>query len=194
MSFYPNFDEIIQGTEREQLLLVKRSLRSVIPNIFYFFCATAIVAMLEYYLYDVPMPDLPVIRHLSVRWLALIPVVFLLEIVRRYHDDLYIFGEHRLTHLEGRLSLSYSVPMISYVDVRAITVKQDIFGRLLDYGTIEIGTAAVEGNEVTIQGIRAPVELAALIDEFRTFSKGKRREEAKSEGNEAVNLGTSSSE
>lgn len=194
MSFYPPFREIIETADREQLLSVKRSLRSIIPNIFYFLCATAVVGVLEYYLYDVAMPDLPIIRHLSIRWLAIIPIVFLLEIVRRYHDDLYIFGEHRLTHLEGRLSLSYSVPMINYSDVRAITVQQDIFGRILDYGTLQIGTAAVEGNEVTIAGVRSPVELAAIIDEFRTYSKSRRSDEQKDESNESVINDSGSSE
>jgi uncharacterized membrane protein YdbT with pleckstrin-like domain len=194
MSFYPQFRDIIESADREQLLAVKRSLRSIIPNMFYFLCATAVVGVLEYYLYDVEMPDLPVIRHLSIRWLALIPIIFLLEIIRRYHDDLYIFGEHRLTHLEGRLSLSYSVPMINYSDVRAITVQQDIFGRILDYGTLQIGTAAVEGNEVTIAGVRSPVELAAIIDEFRSYSKSKRNDDKKDQSDESVSDSADSTE
>ncbi|MBX7144143.1 MAG: PH domain-containing protein [Oligoflexia bacterium] len=180
MSYYPSFKDIISAPDKNRLLEVRRSLLSIIPNIVYFLISLGIVGLLEYYFYDVEMPDVPVIRHLSLRWLAIIPIIFLLEVFRRYHNDLYIFADHRLTHLEGRLSLSYSVPMINYSDVRAIVVDQDIFGRILDYGTIAIGTAAVDGNELIMHGVRAPVELASIVDEFRNHSKSQRADERKS--------------
>lgn len=172
MSYYPPFEEIIQRTDGPRLLEVKRSLRSVIPNIFYFLVSVFIVYVLCYYFYDwEPPQSIPVLKHFSVRWLAIVPVLFLAEIVRRYHDDLYIFELHRLTHLEGRLSLSYKVPVITYVDVRAITVDQDIFGRIFDYGNVSVGTAAKDADEVIISGVRDPVGLSSIIDQFRNHSK-----------------------
>lgn len=186
MAYYPSFNDIISATDRTRLLEVRRSMLSIIPNIVYFLISLGVVGVLEYYFYDIEMPDVPIIRHLSLRWLAVIPVIFLLEVFRRYHNDLYIFADHRLTHLEGRLSLSYSVPMINYSDVRAIVVDQDLFGRILDYGTISIGTAAVDGNELVLHGVRAPVELAAIIDEFRNHSKAQRADERKDSSLRAV--------
>lgn len=172
MAYYPPFEEIIAQPDATKLLQVKRSLRSIIPNIIYFFVTVYVVYLLNYYFYDVQPPQsIPVLRHLSVRWLAVFPVLFLAEIVRRYNDDLYIFEMHRLTHLEGRLSLSYKVPVITYVDIRAITVLQDIFGRIFDYGTVSIGTAAKDGDELIISGVRDPVALARIVDNFRNQSK-----------------------
>lgn len=185
MAYYPSYPEVLQQPDKSCLFSVKRSLRSIIPNIFYFLIALLVVGILEYYFYDLQMPDLPLVRHLSIRWLGIIPFVFLMEVLRRYHNDLYTFSEHRLTHQGGRLSLSYSVPLINYVDIRAITVQQDIFARILDYGNLLIGTAAVDGNELVMHGVRSPVELAALIDDLRSNSKNKRVQEAKSEGGEA---------
>jgi len=172
MAYYPPFEELIAQPDTTNLLEVRRSLRSIIPNIFYFFLTVVVVYILNYYFYDVGFPeDIPVLRHFSVRWLSIVPILFLLEIVRRYHDDLYIFEMHRLTHLEGRLSLSYSVPVITYVDIRSITVFQDIFGRIFDYGVVSIGTAGKDGDELIISGVRDPVGLSRLLDQFRNHSK-----------------------
>jgi membrane protein YdbS with pleckstrin-like domain len=172
MSYYPSFEEILQRPDVTRLLEVKRSLRSIIPNIFYFCVTVVVVYFLNYFFYDVrPSENIPILRHISVRWLAIVPVLFLAEIVRRYHDDLYIFDLHRLTHLEGRLSLSYKVPVITYIDVRAISVTQDIFGRIFDYGTVSIGTAAKDGDELVMSGVRDPESLGKLVDEFRNYSK-----------------------
>ena len=172
MAYYPSFEQIISQPNSQRLLEVKRSLRSIIPNIFYFCVSVVAVYLLNYYFYDWSPPQtVPVLKHFSVRWLALVPVLFLAEIVRRYHDDLYIFELHRLTHLEGRLSLSYKVPVITYVDVRAITVFQDIFGRIFDYGEVSIGTAAKDADELIISGVRDPVGLARIVDQFRDYSK-----------------------
>ncbi|MBN8549530.1 MAG: hypothetical protein J0M12_09465 [Deltaproteobacteria bacterium] len=172
MSYYPSFEQIIAQPDTSKLLEVRRSLRSIIPNIFYFIVSTIIVYVLNYYFYDASLPvDIPILSSLSVRWLAVVPLLFLAEIFRRYHNDLYIFELHRLTHLEGRLSLSYKVPVITYVDIRAITVIQDIFGRIFDYGIVSIGTAAKDGDELIISGVRDPVSLAKLVDQFRNNSK-----------------------
>lgn len=172
MSYYPSFEELVAQADTERLLEVRRSMRSIIPNIFYFLLSVVIVYVLNYYFYDISFPEsVPVLHHLSVRWLAVVPLLFLAEIFRRYHNDLYIFELHRLTHLEGRLSLNYKVPVITYVDIRAITVTQDIFGRIFDYGVVSIGTAAKDGDELIIEGVRDPVTLGKIVDQFRNNSK-----------------------
>lgn len=172
MSYYPEFEDLIQQDESSRLLEVRRSLRSIIPQIFYFLNSAVAVYWLNYYFYDVGFPEsVPVLNHLSVRWLAVVPLVFFIEIIRQYHDDLYIFEKHRLTHLEGRLSLNYKVPVITFVDIRAITVEQGIFGRIFDYGVVSIGTAAKDADELIMDGVRDPGALAKLIDQFRNHSK-----------------------
>lgn len=109
----------------------------------------------------------------SVRWLALLPAIVLLEFFRRLYDDLYIFREERVLHHDGRLSLNYIVPSVRYSDIRAITVYQNIWGRLLDYGVVEVGTAAQDGAEVSLIGVRDPKGLARLLDELRNYHRSK---------------------
>jgi len=123
-----------------------------------------------YYAWDLP-EKLPFLRGFSPRWLTLIPLIFLAEVFRKYHDDLYIFGTHKITHQRGRLSLSYKVPVVKYLDIRSITVIQDIWGRILDFGNIEISTAAQQGPEMVVTGVRAPEDLALLVEDLRNYSR-----------------------
>ena len=171
MSYYPTFDELIGGTDSTRLLEVRRSFRSVISSIALFvFCAAA-VYVLNYFFADARIhTTIPVIRSLSTRWLAIIPALVLLEIFRKYHDDLYVFAAHRITHYEGRLSLYSTLPSLKYVDILSITVRQDIWGRLLDYGNIELDSAGTSEVELTISGVRRPAELALIADQFRVYS------------------------
>jgi membrane protein YdbS with pleckstrin-like domain len=99
--------------------------------------------------------------------LYLIPLGFAIESLRRYHDDLYIFERERIIHKGGRLSLQYSVPSIRYIDIRAITVNQSIYGRIFDYGSIELNTAAEDTSELVLAGVRSPITLARVIEDIR---------------------------
>ena len=68
MSYYPAFEDLIAQTETTKLLEVRRSLRSIIPNIFYFLNSVVAVYWLNYYFYDLSFPEsVPVLHHLSVR-------------------------------------------------------------------------------------------------------------------------------
>lgn len=172
MSLYPDARTLLNQPTGSTLLEVRRSLRSVFKYVFAFLFLTVAVYALTWLFGDVrPFPDTPILRHLSLRWLAILPALTLVEIVRKYHDDLYIFLDQRILHHDGRLSLSYNVPAVRYSDIRAITVYQDIFGRLLGYGNIAVGTAAQEGAELTLEGVREPKELARLLDDLRNYHR-----------------------
>lgn len=141
-------------------------------------CGFVVSLIVAYYLTDVfkdngLFSSISFIPTLSVRWLALIPALLLLEIFRRRFDDLYVLRDERILHHDGKLSLKYMVPTIRYSDIRAITVYQDLLGRLLDYGDIDVGTAAQDGAEISFYGVRSPRELARLLDEFRNYHRSK---------------------
>lgn len=172
MSHYPDIQTLTSQTKDVKILEVKRSFRSILSSLMLFFFSIIALVVLNYFFYDLQPPqNIPFIRHLSVRWLAIVPIGILVEIIRRYHDDLYVFERHRVTHLEGRLSLNYFVPAVKYIDIRGITVDQDIWGRIFDYGTISLGTAGQEGEELILTGVRDPRGLAMLIDQLRNYSK-----------------------
>lgn len=171
MRHYPTLEEVLKIEDKEQLLEVHRSLLSVMSSVLVFLVSVVIVYGVNVALRNFEPEPGSLWSYLSPRWLALIPAVILIEILRKYHDDLYLFGIEKITHLNGRLSLSYSVPSIKYTHIRAITVKQDLIARLFDYGNIEVETAAKDGAEVVIEGIRNPRELALLIEDLRSYNR-----------------------
>lgn len=166
--------ELLRRPAGSDLLVLRRSFRSMISLC----CGFVVSLIVAYYLTDVfkdngLFSSISFIPTLSVRWLALIPALLLLEIFRRRFDDLYVLRDERILHHDGKLSLKYMVPTIRYSDIRAITVYQDLLGRLLDYGDIDVGTAAQDGAEISFYGVRSPRELARLLDEFRNYHRSK---------------------
>ncbi len=169
---YPRLQDLLEVSDPEKILEVRRSLYSILSSFFLFLFAALVVILINKWLPGARLPfQLPVIGSPSARWLALIPAGVLIEILRKYHDDLYLFSLDKVTHLDGRLSLSYSVPTIKFAHIRAITIRQDIWGRIFDYGNVELETAAKDKAEVVIGGIRHPRALGRLIEELRRYNK-----------------------
>ncbi len=59
--------------------------------------------------------------------------------------------------------LSKTVDEVNILHIRSINVRQSVFGRILNYGDILIGTAGTGGVEVTFKGISDPVGFKELI-------------------------------
>jgi hypothetical protein len=167
---YPTLQEILSHQADKELVHIKRSLYSMIPGVIVFAFAVAVVLIAHTYLPAVSW--IPVIRHVSPRWFALFPMIILLELTRRYHDNLYIMGKTDISRREGRLSLRYSTPSVRYRDIRGITVYQDFWGRIFGYGDVLLGTAARIDNELIIEDIDDPYDLAALIEHMRRHNLG----------------------
>lgn len=178
---YPSVSELLSGDDKDCLLGVHRSLRSVFPLIFGFlFSAVAVYQIIAWTDNSEWLKTLPLLRHISPRWLGLIPALFFLELLRRHHDDLYIFTDSRIQHKAGRLSLNYRIPSVKFVDIRSIRVVQSVWGRILGYGDIELGTAAQADSELVLQGVLAPRELAELVEDLRATadaSQGQSRKD-----------------
>jgi membrane protein YdbS with pleckstrin-like domain len=173
---YPSLETILAQPDRSRLLEVKRSLRSILPLIFSFIVSAILVFLLIDWLENRPwLEQLPVIKHISPRWLGFVPAIFLLEILRRRHDDLYTFAENRIMHRAGRLSLNYRIPSVHYTDIRSVRVVQSIWGRILGYGNVELGTAAQDGVELTLEGILDPQQIADLLDGLRAHTESAMR-------------------
>jgi membrane protein YdbS with pleckstrin-like domain len=158
----------VESEERYPWLVTYRSVRSLLPMILW----TGLVAFLvEKYCSNILIIPFPsglkniVGEGLSVIWL--IPTVLGLETIRRYYNDRYIFSDDRLIHQTGRISFKYTVPVVNLAHVRVITVSQSLLGRLLNYGTIYVGTAGETGNEVEVIGIISPRKLAQRLEILR---------------------------
>src|SRR5262249_5923662 len=132
----------------------------------FFFLSTIVVYVINFAFPDAAI-GLPLFGEISLRWLGIVPVVALAEILRKYNDDLYVLTGTNITHHQGRLSLNSSLPVLRYEDIRSITVNQGIWGRILDFGEVALSSAGRDGNELTLTGVRTPVELAKLIEDLR---------------------------
>ena len=164
---YPSF-EVLEKKKDRELFSAKRSLRSILSNlILFFFLLVVVVVITSFFPEGITLPG---IGTFSTRWLAVIPLLILLEVVRKYNDDIYMFQKHGLIHYEGRLSLQSSTPALKYGDILSIRVKQDLVGRILDYGNLELDSAGTTGVELVLNGIRSPAELAQLIERLRIKS------------------------
>ena len=153
-----------------------RALKSLIFEISVFMVTVAFLYSLEFgvdYLLNREWNGtLPIFGGISFRWTAIVPIGMLLELTRRYNDNMYIFERDRITHHAGLLSLTYHVPAIRYSDIRAIQVRQGIMGRILNYGDIELCTSAQEKAELTLRGVHAPLALSGFIQEMRAWHFG----------------------
>lgn len=112
----------------------------------------------------------PVLPDISLRWLGIFPALLLLNTLREYHDDIYIFGLHGITQHQGRLSLTKRVPHVKYSDILSLKVRQDPWGRIFNYGDLDLDTAAEAGVEIVVEGIDSPDELCRLVESLRLYS------------------------
>jgi hypothetical protein len=168
MPYYPDLATLISKQDEKIVMTVYRSYLSILSEMA--LCAVSlIIVIILNYAFD-SVSD-------RLRWLSVIPVLLFLNIFRTYYNDVIHFELHKLTQYHGRLALTYGMPSIKYTDIRAVSVEQDILGRIFDYGEVRMGTAGMEGWEVDIKGVRAPRELAALINELRTWNIERRSHE-----------------
>lgn len=162
--------ELLVKSGRTPLLKVRRSIRSELSNVILLLLSVGAVLLLNHYFLDWKPPPWPIIEHLSIRWLFAVPVLLLLEMIRKYHDDLYLFGVHRVRQLDGRLSFTYQRPNVRYSDIKAIRICQDIPGRIFNYGSIELSTAGTDAGEMCLEGVVAPFDLVEVIEGLRRHS------------------------
>lgn len=182
MGFYPPLEELLTKPTKSKLMVLHRSFRSSIGLLILFLLLVAGVVALA-------LETLGNGSNSQAGWgfllrlSALLPLCVMLEILRRYLNDLYVIGRDKITHYQGRVSLKLATPSIRNIDLRAITVSQGILGRMLDFGEVALATAAQEGPEIILRGVRSPHELAKLIDELRQKSQRATFESATNEQN-----------
>lgn len=173
MAVYPTVESLMAGANSEGVFLeVRRSPRSILSLFCLFVGLTLVVVAINIVLHDWSLPSSwGPLAWISPRWLAVFPALVLLEIIRRSYDDLYVFTLEGVKAYDGRLSLNYSVPVVRYTHVREVLVVQDIIGRIFDYGDVKLGTAAQDGYELIMKGVRAPTELEQIISGMKRFNQ-----------------------
>lgn len=165
---YPTLEEILQCEDDDCLFSTQRSLFSVMPKIFMFFLLVGLVVWINSFFGEDFAGRYP--WYFQPRVLGIFPLLMLVEIARVYYNDLYILGRERVRRHQGRLSLQYNVPSVMYKDIRLVSVSQSFWGRIFDYGSIFLGTAAQDEVELIIEGVASPYELSGLIEQLRDYN------------------------
>ncbi len=185
MATYPELDELLAYAKKsgsKELLKINRAIRSSLSSLFLLAFSIAVFTLVNLYYENIKqLIELSFLDKFSPQWLYIISFGYFLEILRRFHNNLYIVETERLTCFSGRLALSYMVPSIKYPDIRSIVVDQDIFGRMFDYGDIWIGTASEGSYELCLKGVVSPRQLAKIIDHLRTHNVKARGQSISSE-------------
>lgn len=172
MSTYPDYQSLLESPDSNDVMRIKRSVASILSLCAKVFISILLVVLINLAFGGVVRLSLlwSALPDISLRWLALLPALLLLNAVREYHDDIYIFGIHGITQHQGRLSLTKRVPYVKYSDILSLKLRQDPWGRIFNYGNIELDTAAEDGVELTIEGISSPNELFKLVEQLRLHS------------------------
>ena len=100
-----------------------------------------------------------------------VPALLLLEAFRRKFNERYTLTNQKLIQESGLLSFKYKMVSLRLDDLREVKTSQSLLGRLLDFGTISAGTAAIAKEEIIFIGVSAPIEVANRIRERMPASK-----------------------
>lgn len=175
---YPTFEEISNRVGEKELFATYRSFNSLIPLIVLFVVLVIMSYALTSFFTDGVGGSVAKYLKFSPRWFAVPPALILLEIIRRRFNDKYILGREILQHIGGRIALRYYIHVIKYSDIRAVNVVQSFWGRMLNFGTLEVSTAAQGEGDVFFYGVKGPEELAQIIEQFRAENQKRHSKEA----------------
>jgi len=146
MILSPNEEILWQGT---------RSLKSLINLI-----------LLSIFIFALSLRlDLGVENSKLASFFKVVPALLLLEALRRKFNDRYTLTNQKLIQESGLLSIKYKMVSLRLDDLREVKTSQSLLGRLLDFGTITAGTAAIAKEEIIFIGVSAPDEIARKIRE-----------------------------
>lgn len=95
------------------------------------------------------------------------PALWLGMIVFRIYNVRYVADGRGIEVYDGILSLGQQITRVRYEDIRSIESDQTLLDRLLDIGTVQIGTAASTGVEMHLEGIAAPKSVQEFIQNER---------------------------
>lgn len=91
-------------------------------------------------------------------------VIFGDIVIRRFRHQ-YTISADTVESREG--ILARNTVQILCSDIRALVVNQNVFGRLLNYGDLEISSAADAGIKVAFKGVPRPYNIRDIVLHLR---------------------------
>jgi len=101
--------------------------------------------------------------EISLSLAALFPLVFGSVLLHRLYNSRYTIAPESVRATHGILSFVREDSEIQVADIRGIEVHRNLYGRVLNVGSLEIGTAAHHGREIVIKHVYDPSHIRDLI-------------------------------
>jgi uncharacterized membrane protein YdbT with pleckstrin-like domain len=96
-----------------------------------------------------------------------LPVITIGMAMYRIYNVRYTITERGVEAEIGVIALHRRLVRVWFEDVRGVQTKQNLLGRVLGFGNLEIGTAATGTVEVVLRGIATPNEVQEMIQRER---------------------------
>lgn len=106
-----------------------------------------------------------IVLFLPLLWF--IPAGILMAAIINIYDVRFIVDTRGIETRVGILGLNQRIVRVRYEDIRSVEVAQTLWDRVLDIGTVQVGTAATGGVEVEFSGVAAPHEIQKMIQSER---------------------------
>ena len=142
-----------------QIIFVRPTLRSLWPWILLTLISCVVILTLA-----IEVPELHNFGFISF---IVLPIGLFLELLRRYYNNVYTITPNSVIQVSGRLSFSVHNWRVLHKDIRAIHVSQTLLGRLMNFGTVRLYTAATDGPELCLSGVANPMLLAQKLEYLR---------------------------
>jgi len=94
---------------------------------------------------------------------ALFPLVFGSFLLHRLYNSRYIVGPESVRATHGVFSFKREDSEIQVADIRGIEVHRNLYGRIFNVGSLEIGTAAHYRKEILIKHVYDPSFIRDII-------------------------------
>jgi len=95
------------------------------------------------------------------------PLITIGSAIFRIYNVRYTITERGIEFEKGIIELRIKLIRVWFEDIRTVQKNQTILERILNIGSIHIGTAATGTLEITLKGLAAPDEVLEMIQRER---------------------------
>jgi uncharacterized membrane protein YdbT with pleckstrin-like domain len=111
--------------------------------------------------------------YLPIPLFLLVPIILLAYTLHCLYDAKYILGPDYIRATYGLISFKKKDMRLEFIDIRGIEINRGIYGRLVNVGTLHIGTAMKEEEELFIEKVYNPSQYRDIIIRRRKFLQRK---------------------
>ena len=155
--------------------VIYKSWRSEFPLVSLYVIGVIASPILSYYFPFLVLPC-PIITIEETKYYLVLPIIWLVPAstlaisLYRIFNVTYILDRVGIEAWNGILSFNHTITRVRYRDIRGADVMTTIWGRLFNFGTINVGTAASSSWEIEMNGVRCPRKLQMFLFKQRDSS------------------------